>query len=171
VALALPVNVRPHLRLSGLALLLLTSAGLLPGSCWLLTPAGGPANNAVTVELAADVPGAAPILVAVHDRSGWLVQARAATSDEWYETAPQPGEEAMLVSILGPGMRTFLVRWWGTPCDASADLVIGRAVQSLAITLGPIPGCAAAAVGRGLVLTFDQDVDPSAIRVSFDPGP
>jgi hypothetical protein len=55
--------------------------------------------------------------------------------------------------------------WVGTVCDVEATLTVGS--DRLVIVHAPRPGCDAMAVGRGMVLTYSDFVEPAGISVDL----
>jgi hypothetical protein len=64
--------------------------------------------------------------------------------------------------------RDLVLGWIGTVCDVKATLAV--APETLVITPAPREGCDSMGVGRGMVLTFADPVDPAAITVHLEDG-
>lgn len=63
--------------------------------------------------------------------------------------------------------RDLVLGWTGTICDVEATLLIADVFLSVAPE--PRPACDAMAVGRGVVLTFREPVNPTKLTVELLP--
>ena len=94
---------------------------------------------------------------------GGPVAWRAATDAEVAAVAWGGNDEIALGRLGG---RDLVLAWIGTVCDVRATLTIGPG----RLVVSPVPreGCDAMAVGRGVVLSFAQPVDPASIAVVLE---
>jgi hypothetical protein len=94
---------------------------------------------------------------------GVVVAWRAATEQELVAMAWDADNDIALDRL---GARTAVLAWIGTICDIEATLTVAR--DRLVVSPVPREGCDAAAVGRGVVLTFAEPVDPASIAVVLE---
>jgi len=93
-----------------------------------------------------------------------IVVAWRAASDRDLDSIVWDGDADIAIGRLSE--RDLVLGWIGTVCDVQATLTV--APGRLVVTPVPRQGCDAAAVGRGMVLTFAEPADPAAI--SLDVG-
>jgi hypothetical protein len=73
------------------------------------------------------------------------------------------------ITLGGLTERELVLAWGGTVCDVAATLAV--APRRLVVSPAPREGCDAMWLGRGVVLTFAEPVDPASIAVMLDPVP
>ena len=129
-----------------------------PGEPASLEPSPMPqVRSTFTVEIG---PDDRPVSVEVLDRTGFLENARDATSAEMdgHSNIPRPGK----LEISNIRQDAILVRWTGSVCDRRPQLTVVSSVadgppSALHLT-DERPGCDAMGIGRGVVLRFSRDV-------------
>lgn len=92
-----------------------------------------------------------------------IVVAWRAAGDRDLEAIAWNGDADIALGRLSA--RDLVLGWIGTVCDVKATLTV--APGRLVVTPVPREGCDAMAVGRGMVLTFADPVDPAGITVDL----
>ncbi len=100
--------------------------------------------------------------VAIVREPGIVVAWRAATDSDLQAIA-WAGDADIAHGLLSD--RDLVLGWIGTVCDVKATLTVTSG--QLVVTPVPRQGCDAMAVGRGMVLTFAEPADPTAITVEL----
>ncbi|MBA2299475.1 MAG: hypothetical protein H0W22_01745, partial [Chloroflexi bacterium] len=130
------------------------------GGSPLPTPAPSPGAFA-TFRFDLVAPEGPVVRMVVSDASRRLIDARSATLDELGRPGPDTALGRLGVDELGPGI--LLVRWGGVVCDTALELVVEMSAQIHLRLRGVHPPCDAMGIGRGVVLTFADDLDPARV--------
>lgn len=126
-----------------------------------------PSSSSISVTLHLDANHA--LALTVTDQSGRLIGAREAEGDELDAPDMQAANADIFAYLQGADetRAEVAVVWIGTICDQAAEVVVEPDVDAITVHAPASPPCDAMAVGRGVVLTFDQPVDVSVIRLSL----
>ncbi len=153
----LPDFVAAELRLAGFEPNPTSSAPSTPPA------SASPWSADTTVEVPLDASHS--VTVAISNDSGLPMLARVATGSELADRSRPEGDTVAWnpSGRAGPEVR---LAWVGTICDRTAQVIIAPGARAITIVEGPRPLCDAAAVGRGLVLTFGQPIEARSIFVT-----
>jgi len=129
------------------------------------SPVPWPPDGATIVELTSPVgDGRQPARVAVVDRSGLLASVREVRSDGPSFAGSTDSGSVFVASGGGDRLRLL---WIGSVCDGELTVTIAEAVRLIVVDGGTRPGCDAMGIGRELVLTFEQTIDPASIELAY----
>jgi hypothetical protein len=169
---------------------LLTGAGTLeePGIAWELTEDGpeelppppdpneatprpaaaastpSPEGIAIVVLTSQVGRGRSPVRVTVVDRSGLLTLVREVRSSD----PPFLGVTAAgNVFVASGGGTQIRLLWIGSVCDGPTTVTIGSGVAAIVVDVGTRQACDSMGVGRELVMTLSDLVDPASIDVTY----
>ena len=143
------------------------SAPALPSTVGPSPSAVEPTPSAAVTSIPLSLGAGHMLTLTVTDRSGQLLAVRSAKPEEL--AAPDLASANADIFVYAPsrGSDQLVVVWVGVICDRAADLVIEPRVDRIAVQAHPAEPCDAMAVPRGVVLTFDRPIEPSALSLDL----